>query len=256
MWLVVIAVFAVLSGSTVGLVPTASAANTFLTNPLGFAYQNETNVSLYGHPTGMLVTGRCNRYNVAFTDARAAGAEVLAYLQPNDRPDIEGCALDTGFYLGRPSDVPLWPFPTPGHRVGFQGTHMTDMRAGSSWILHVVSYVENLMREDKVDGVFLDVIGGRLWNSLAGWDPSPGQSDPWTQQEKDEWTKGSIDLVRRLDASRQAINPNFIIVNNNNWSRVEKDGRQDQLGRDGEKYVDGICLEHHSINEPFSSWSG
>lgn len=231
LWLTLIAALALLAGSTVALVPAASAVNTLPTNPLGFAYKSVTGVAQYGHPTGMLVTGRCNRYAPEFAAARANGAEVLAYLDAAERPDGSVCTLDNEFYLGDPSQVPLWPYPTPGARVNFKNTHLTDIQVGSDWINHVVTYIENLMREDKVDGVFLDVVGDRLWSTLANW-------DSWPQAEKDRWTAGMIDLVKRLDAKRRAINPRFIIVNNNTWDTPDGGGLV------AEQYVDGICLEH------------
>ena len=95
------------------------------------------------------------------------------------------------------------------------------------------------MREGKVDGVFLDVVGGQLWTSLANW-------NSWSQSEKNAWTDGNIDLVKRLDAKRRAINPFFIIVNNNVWSR-----NGDTRAAGGERYVDGIGLEHHKAS---SAW--
>jgi TM1410 hypothetical-related protein. len=201
-------------------------------NPFGIAFARETNVSLYGKPTGLLITGRCNRYEPEFAAARAKGAEVLAYLNPATRPDSRVCALDQAFYMNDYGAVPLWPYPTYGQRSIWPNTKMTDIRPGSKWILWVVSYVEKLMRENKVDGVFLDNIGGRPWGS-SNW-------TQWSQAEKNAWTDGSIDLVRRLDAKRRAINPNFIIVNNNIWAITGGSTR----GLPGEKYVDGVNLEH------------
>lgn len=218
----------------------AQAANTYLTNPMGLAYRYTTNVSQYGHPGGMVLASGCNRYDPAFAAARANGAEILAYLNPVERPDSSVCELDDTFYNGDPRNVPLWPYPTVGQRVNFPNNHLADLRVGSAWSNHVVAFVENLMREDKVDGVFLDVVGGRLWTSLANW-------DSWPQLEKDRWTDGAVDLVRRLDASRRAINPRFIIVNNNVWPR----GGSDTRGNAGEQYVDGVMLEHHASTSAY-----
>jgi len=223
------AVAVVVAGSVA--VPAAEAANTFPTNPVGFAYKFTTNVSSYGHPTGMVVTGRCNRYAPEFAAARANGAEVLAYLNVAQRNDSSVCAADDAFY-GPPGVTPLWPYPTYGQRVNWPDTHMTDMRVGSAWVDSAVAYIENLMVEDKVDGVFLDDIGARLWSSLAAW-------DTWPLWEQQAWTAGHVDLVRRLDARRRAVNPRFIIVNNNVWDVSTT------AGKTGEQYVDGICLEHH-----------
>jgi hypothetical protein len=200
-------------------------------NPLGIAFKYSTNASLYAKPTGMIITGRCNRYDSTFATVRTKGGEVLAYLNANERPDQTVCALDKAFYMNDYGKVPLWPYPSYGTRVNYANSHLTDIRAGSSWSNFVVSYVEKLMRENKVDGVFLDTVGARLWSSTSGW-------TKWSQSERDKWTDGNIDLVRRIDALRRKIRPTFIVVNNNLWDRG------DSRGYAGEKYVDGVMLEH------------
>jgi hypothetical protein len=217
-------------------VSTASAA----ANPLGIAFKSTTNSGLYAKPTGMLITGRCNPYATAFADARRKGAEVLMYLNPMERPNKASCPLDAKFYLNDINDVPLWPYPSYGVRFKYPNSLMTDMRAGSKWILHVVSYVERIMREGKHDGIFLDSIGARPWGALSNY-------GNWSTTEKNAWTAGNVDLVRRLDAKRRAINPNFLIINNNVWDR----GDGNTLGLAGEKYVDGIMLEHPRVG---SAW--
>ncbi|NJO13436.1 MAG: hypothetical protein HC872_08225 [Gammaproteobacteria bacterium] len=50
--------------------------------------------------------------------------------------------------------------------------------------------------------------------------------------------------MRRLDASRRAINPRFIIMNNGVWDRGDRAAR-------GEKYVDGVVLEHHASTSAY-----
>lgn len=225
------------------LLSTVAATASQAANPAGIAFAKETNVSLYGKSTGLLITGRCNRYEPEFAAARARGAEVIAYLNAASRPDQHVCSLDKQFYMNNYGAVPLWPFPSYGQRSIFANTRMTDVRVGSKWINHVVSYVEGLMRERKVDGVFLDVLGARPWG-ISNW-------TNWSKSEKDAWTKGVVDLVRRLDAKRRAINPNFIIVNNNIWAR--SDGST--LGLAAEKYVDGIAIEHpNGVNKYHSAY--
>jgi hypothetical protein len=200
-------------------------------NPLGIAFKSTTNVSLYAKPTGMVIAGRCNRNDAAFQNVRAKGGEVLAYLNPVNRPDLQVCALDTQFYMNNLGAVPLWPYPSYGQRVMSGNTHMTDMRPGSAWIRSVVSYIEKLMREGKVDGVFLDNVGARSWMPLAEW-------KTWPQKEKDIYTDGNIDLVRRIDEVRRRVKPSFIVVNNSIWDRG------DTRGLVGERYVDGVSIEH------------
>lgn len=219
---------------------TASAAN-----PAGIAFAKEINVPLYGKPTGLLIAGRCNRYQPEFTAARAGGAEVLAYLNAANRPDNHVCTLDKQFYMNNYGAVPLWPFPSYGQRSIFAGTKMADIRVGSKWSNYVVAYVEKLMRERKVDGVFLDVLGARPWG-LSNW-------TTWSTAEKNAWTAGAVDLVRRIDAKRRAINPNFIVINNNIWAR--SDGST--LGLAAEKYVDGVSIEHPSgLNKFHVAYAG
>jgi hypothetical protein len=216
----------------------AVASTTHAANSAAFAYNNSlTNVSLYGKPTGLIVAGRCNRNSAAIQNARKKGAEVLAYLNAAERPTAQVCAMDKQFYMNNYGAVPLWPYPRYGQRQIWPNNHMTDMRPGSKWILHVVKYVEGLMREKKVDGVFLDVVGARPWGNNVRW-------ESWPQAEKNAWTDGNIDLVRRLDASRRKINPKFIIVNNNVWDRG------DARGLAGEKYVSGVTIEHPKLGVP------
>jgi len=212
-------------------------------NPVGLFFNNSFgNVELYQRAGAMLVTGNCNRYDPRFQTARAAGAEVVAYLNPIEVYDHIPCKLNEGFYMGGPGRVPLWPFPEVGVRVNWPKTHLADLRVGSTWMNFCVAYIENLMREGKVDGVYLDNIGARLWGGV-GW-------KDWPKEEQDAWTDGNIELVRRIDASRRRINPNFIVITNNFWDRG------DPRGFAGEKYVDGVVLEHSKPNPYHTKYAG
>jgi len=221
------------------LASTLAAAQPPPVNPLGLFYNDSfDNFEAYEHPTAIVVTGHCNRYDPRFAQARAAGAEVLAYINAVAVNDNQPCKreLRAASLYGPDNDVPLWPFPRYGVRSDWPKTRMTDMRAGSEWSNRVVAYVERLMREDKIDGIFLDALGGRPWSKLSQW-------KTWDRSEQDAWTLGCVDLVRRIDASRRAINPKFIVVNNSPWDRG------DSLGYAGEKFVDGIVLEHPAFDE-------
>jgi hypothetical protein len=241
----------------------AMAQNSYPTNSAGFYYQNTFhNIESYKQPTALLIAGECNRDDPHFAEARAKGAEVLAYINVVERqaePDV--CADYEEFYtLPSGQYAAYWPFPMPQHRINYQGqnytTYLLDIRAGQDWPDRVVAFVEQLIREDKVDGVFLDVLGARLWGPRADWTNDinnaeadamgiPRSSD-WTQAEREAWTGGAVDLVRRLDVLRRALNPRFIIMNNNNWA-----GAGDYVtgGRRGEQYVDGIAIEHKWSSE-------
>ena len=229
---------ALVAASALSLLFLTAVGTAHAANPLGIAFKYVTNVTSYGRPTGMLIAGRCNRNDAAFQTARRGGAEVLAYVNPVARPDHHVCALDTQYYMNNLGGVPLWPYPRYGTRSPWPNTRMTDIRVGSAWSNHVVAYVERLMREGRVDGVFLDAVGVRPWASLADW-------HSWPASEKKAFADGNVDLVRRLDARRRAIKPDFIIVNNNVW----ESGTTKALA--GERYVDGVALEHP---RPLSPW--
>jgi hypothetical protein len=204
-----------------------------MTNPLYFCYDfqsfagAEADIDTYAAPTAIFVTGRSNRHHPAFARARAKGAEVFAYLNVFERPDgSEGAGpLDTAFYAGFNGSVPGVPLWTPV-RADWPGSKLTDMRAGSAWTEYCVEYIVQMMRDDTVDGVFLDGIGSRLWSSRVQW-------DTWPVAEQQAWTTGNVDFVRRLHAQRMLINPNFKIVANNIF----------HLSPEGERYVDGMTIE-------------
>ena len=218
---------------------TASCSNSYPTNPLGLQYDpsNFTNDSSYYAQTGMLIADTCNAGDSHFQSARTAGAEVLEYINPVDILDTPPCAEKVKFYRWSA----LWPYPTsaPGTRVNYSGSHIGDITVHSAWADAVVDYVENLMISGTVDGVFVDVLGERLWSTLADW-------TSWSTDEQNAFTDGAVDLVRRLDAARRAINPRFIIVNNNVWY----DGVNTR-GSPGDWYVDGVCLEHPVVTSSF-----
>jgi hypothetical protein len=216
----------------------AFSANTYKVNPFGIAYQSTTGVSQYGNPGGILIPSDCNRESSAFASARANGAEILAYLNPVSVPDVAGCALRAEFYMGDVRDVPRWPYPSLGKRLHHPGYDLADLRKNSAWSNYVVNYVAMLMQEDKVDGVFLDVLGARIWSTSANW-------DSWPQWEKDAYTDGAVDLVRRLYAKRNATNPNFILITNGLWDRG------DSRGFAGERYIDGVSREHPSYSSEY-----
>src|SRR5262245_45727853 len=118
-----------------------------LANPLGMFYnQSYENFELYEHPGALLVAGNCNRYDEHFADARAKGAEVLAYLNAIEGYDKVPFKLNETYYMNGRENVPLWPFPTYGVRVNWPKTHLADMRVGSKWVDNVVNFVVHLMK--------------------------------------------------------------------------------------------------------------
>ena len=116
------------------------------------------------------------------SDARSHGAEILAYIAATSMPDSPlACAPEQELH-GADIGPNLWPYPTYGFRSNYPNTHIADIQVGSAWADHVVEYVEKLMTEDKVDGVFLDATGARNWSASAAW-------ETWPQVEKDKYTQ-------------------------------------------------------------------
>ena len=101
------------------------------------------------------------------------------------------------------------------------------------------------MQSHTVDGVFLDVIGAKNWSAVTDF-------ESWSTAERDAWTNGCIDLVRRLDEKRQQINPRFLIINNGPWERAGND----PTGIEGEQYVDGVPLEHPNWSTYHANYAG
>ena len=216
-------------------------------NPLGIAFKTSTNVELYAKPTAMVIAGRCGTHSTSaeMQAVRAGGGEVLQYIIPSEVPDnLHYCSLgrDQLYYTSYGKTVPLWPWKAAdgSDRRKWPGAKMTDMRPGSAWINHTVAYIEGLMRSGKVDGVFLDTVGARTYAALAKW-------ESWSSKEKDAYTLGNLELVKRLDELRDRINPGFILVNNSVWHRADAV----ELSAQGEKYVNGVSLEHHAST---STW--
>lgn len=244
-----------LNGKAFIAIPGTGVLNTSppVTNPMGLAYQSTTGTAAYGHPTGMLITGRSNRDDPAFQTVRTAGGKILAYF---DLVEATDCAFtttcsdpyDAAFWLG----VTYWPYLTQGnggppagqHRRNTAATYLADITVGSSWVTTAVGRIATYYASGNYDGVFIDVTGARLFSTGttgANWSTDWGSSTacPGTECEHSAWTLGNIDLVRQLAA---ALPAGAIIVNNNVWNDAGITG----LGTPGQQYVNGVCLEHHA----------
>lgn len=218
----------------------AIAQNSYITNPFALQY-NESDYSTliadYYGPTAVIVSDGCNVGAPGIQNARAHGAEVLEYIDPVELPSWT-CDQAKSFYTGASNEQwsPL--------RYNYSNEPMLDISVGSAWSQQVVDYVTGRMTSGQIDGVFIDVLGARLWSQNGQlWTDMQADVLPTGVTEADTWTLGAVDLVRRLDRARRQNNRKFIIVNNNNWVRG------DALGLVGEWYVDGISIENHLASE-------
>ncbi|MGE0028063.1 MAG: hypothetical protein AB7O78_12610 [Thermoleophilia bacterium] len=136
-------------------------------NPVTFNYSNSTNLQAYARPTGAVVVGR-NFFNPALVDQiQAGGGEVYQYVNvidgfwtnssaTGDQAALYGGAHNDPAYLWKPA------------RSNWPGTPLADMRPGSPWILHAVDHISRWFPTTHAKGLFLDVVGERLWSDAWG----------------------------------------------------------------------------------------
>jgi hypothetical protein len=197
-------------------------------NPVTFNYSNSTAITAYAKPTGAVVVGR-NFFNPALVDRiQAGGGEVYQYVDVIDGWWTSYTATgDQAALYGGSQQNPAWLWSP--RRSNWPGTYMTDMRPGSPWILHAVEHIKRWFPTTHAKGLFLDVVGERLWTS--SW-------NAMSASEKSAWAAGNRDFVHRL---RVALGPKVILIANNSWEN-------------GNPELNGVTVEHH----PYSSatfWS-
>lgn len=192
-------------------------------NPMTFDYSNSTDIQAYAKPTGAVVVGR-NFFNPGVVDrVQNGGGEVYQYVNlvegyfDNQNATGEQAAL----YGGAKTNPAYLRTPT---LYNYPGLPMTDMRPGSPWIIHAVDHVRQWFPTTHAKGLFLDVMGDRLYT---------GAWDAMSSSEQAAWTAGNRDLIHRL---RAALGPNVILVANNIWENGNPD-------------LNGITVEHHPYSE-------
>ena len=197
-------------------------------NPLTFDYSNSTAISAYARPTGAVVVGR-NFLNPALVDQiQAGGGEVYQYVDVIDGwfTNWSATGQQAALYGGAQQN-PAWLWSP--RRSNWPDTYMTDMRPGSPWVLHAVEQIAGWFPTTHAKGIFLDVVGERLWT---------GSWDAMSASEKAAWAAGNRDFIHRL---RAALGPGVILVGNNSWPSGNPD-------------LNGITIEHHPFSEA-SHWA-
>ena len=141
-------------------------------NNLHLCYQEAPPLE-YARPTAIFVP-TWNRGDPVFQEARQQGAEVLEYHNPVECRSTSPSQLWRDFYMGDPAIVPRWldPNGVPRGNYAENGvplTQLLDIRPGSPWVEHAIGYLCERMESGQTDGFFLDVIGGKLWSTLAAF---------------------------------------------------------------------------------------
>ena len=217
-----------IAGAAVAALAAPAAANA-AANPFTLDYSNSTSITAYAHPTGAVVVGR-NFVNPSVVNrVQAGGGEVYQYINYVEGYFENSSATgdQAGLYGGGQNNPAYLMKPT---RYNWPGTPMMDLRPGSPWVLHAVEHTRQWFPTTHAKGLFLDVIGDRLWT---------GAWDSMSSSERTAWAAGARDLIHRL---RVALGPNVIIVANNIWENGNPD-------------LNGIVVEHHPYSEN-ARWAG
>lgn len=213
---------AIAAVAAVALLATPSLASA-AANPLSFDYSNSSAILDYAHPTGAVVVGRNFTDTATIDRVQAGGGEVYMYVNVVDGfwDGMTATGEQAALYGGSTNDPSyLWQ----PRRYNWPGTPMLDLRPGSPWVLHAVDHLARWFPTTHAKGIFLDVVGDRLWS---------GAWDQMSASERSAWAAGNADFVHRL---RAALGPNVILVANNFWNNGNPD-------------LNGITLEHHPFSE-------
>lgn len=223
-------------------------------NPWFMAYSNLTGMLDVAKPGAIIVTGRGNRYDAAFQEARKRGAKVYTYWNVANVPGNLSNPEDADQYLIDGKPPPRWPYKTADGKDRTQGygSFMLDIRPGSPWLKHIVPKTAEVIDRHKFDGFFLDTLGARTWSTTKTVDGVvvPGADwATWTVEEQQAWAASSANIARELSDMCWQVNPSIELVHNNIWS-LPKGHPATDVALTGEKYCNGVCLENPSGDVP------
>jgi hypothetical protein len=205
-------------------------------NPLAFNYGMDTTAVVpFAKPTAIIVTGRGNRYDAAFQEARKRGALVPAYWNPINIPVGATNAEDLEQWMRDTSKVPRWRFNGTGPvRSNWANTELADIRPGSAWRKYFRTITQQLIERDQFDGFFCDDLGIRPWG--ANW-------EDWPVAEQMLWAECMLDIAREIHELRVTINRKFEIYHNNLW-HLPASHPAAAMAVKGDQYCNGVCLEN------------
>lgn len=193
-----------------------------------FCYKSVARVVEFAAPTAIFIP-TILREDPVFQFAMEKGAEVTPYFNTVETPRTRVSQLWEDFYMGASTNVPRWPYKDANGkaRVGpsnEQVTDLLDIRVGSPWPKFAAEHISKVLRAGRFPGSFLDVIGGQMFGAQP--------TKLWPVGERDEWEAGAVETVRLIAEACKA--EGRYVLNNNTWHNA----------LDGEKHVDGICIEH------------
>jgi len=210
-------------------------------------------VDQYARATGMVVLDLdlVDEITPRLDRLRAGGAEFLPYVSLVEAPvgtrsDWEERGRlygggDSASYGGE-ADVPSnwwWRGGRGQRRSQWPDTWMLDVRRGSAFADHAVQWADAFMRRCHCDGLFLDVLGSRLWSSA--W-------EQMSATERSQWSAGAYDLFSRLRARLDPDgNGRPLLVANN--TQAKDDAAWAGWPADGHPGLNGFGWERHQQSE-------
>lgn len=200
-----------------------------------------TELGAYARPGGLVSVGRDNFADPFALGLAAAGATVIAYLDP---------IIDNAYgphhemLIGRSAlgpQVDRWPGAPRANAYGY----LVDFRVGSVLQNKFGPLLEQIVAQNPhIAGFLLDDVGTRSW--YPGFD-----FDAWPAAARQEYRRGAIELVRTARAV--ADRHDLLILVNGTWS-ADDGGGYPRADRHGCALVDGGVIENHSVAEiPFFS---
>lgn len=191
-------------------------------------YKSVKNVIEFAAPSAIFIP-HINREDPAFQLAHEKGADVLPYFNTVETPTTPVSPLWEAFYMGASITVPRWPYKDASGNArrgpsNTQVTHLLDIRVGSAWPKFAAEHIGKIVRAGPFSGPYLDAVGGQLFGAQP--------TKFWPVGERQEWEGGAVDMVRLIYEACHA--EGRLVMNNNTW----------QHAPEGERYVDGICIEH------------
>lgn len=230
-----------------------------MSNKAYFCYVSVEGVEALAAPSAVFICDYSNVGNAALQRAREKGAQVLAYRMTQDIPTGSSginSPAELDWFMGDPSKVPVWPGRTAAGkpRTNWPGSVLADIRPGSPWVAHIEQKVGELIQSGICDGIFSDGHGAQVWSNTKtiNGEVVPGADfGTWPQQEQTDWALANVNTARIMNAVRIRLNERFLFVCNNIWTLNDPKHPSYQAALEGEKYCDGVCLEHHRPTSAF-----
>lgn len=223
-------------------------------NPWFLAYSNLTGMLDVAKPGAIIITGRGNRYDPAFQEARKRGAKVYTYWNVTNVPENLKNPEDAAQFLVDGQPPPRWPFKTTAgkDRTQWAGSWLLDIRPGSPWLKHIVPLTGDVVDARKFDGFFLDTLGARTWShtKTVNGVVIPGADwETWPVSEQQAWAECSANIAREIADEVTRRNPAIELIHNNIWSLLKTHPGFAACAI-GEKACNGVCLENPAGNVP------